>query len=159
MSKPTTFDGIDRFVEMQTEQGRIIGSLTSRNVVLSWLGMLFLLIRHEPESRRAARTIRSMLNLCHEDCQGVSCALRFCPAIFTIRDNYRKLIAVGSSHLTFWPFRAIMRKSLEEWDDLAEDCSLITNPEIHTALARIDCHLKRHSVRIPDWRDSMAGIL
>lgn len=159
MSKTATYDDGDFMASLHLSQGLLIDGLISQNHIVQWLRMLIFVIRHERESRRAIRGIRMALSLCRAECALVECIDRIYPEVFLIRDNYHTLMDLCSRHLTFWPFKIMMEQSWADWDDLAEDCAIMGDGEIRDALSTIGAALREHADKLPDWRESMAGIL
>ena len=129
---------------------RLNEAVTVSKLVSSGSGILFFILpinlvmafRDYQATQNIIKKIRTILNECSNICHDTS-AEAACLNIFTdlavrIRDNYSVLIEIVSRHkLTSLFLSGITEKSLADWDDLVEDCTIGNDSEIRNLLYKI----------------------
>lgn len=124
-------DEINRF----NEEAEMLNNLRSI------LGNLWFIYRHHIwliwKSKRLLKLTRLRMSLCSELCENAACLEKLYPMIVTLRDNFLKMHATSLKYKTLAPLRGSLSKAIDEWDDLAEDCAISSDPEIRRLMFKI----------------------
>jgi hypothetical protein len=107
----------------------------------SIFGNLWFVYRHHIwliwKSRRLIKIMRMIMSICSELCENAACLEKFYPMIQTLRDNFVKMHTTSLKYKTLAPLRWSLKKTVDEWDDLAEDCAISLDPEIRRLMFKI----------------------
>jgi hypothetical protein len=112
----------------------------TRGLVRLGLGAYFI-IRFSRESRRTMDILRTAHAACADSCPECSCVESIYNNVRTVRD---KVISTAKDIYAL-PLPSFMKRqladSVAEWDDLAEDCAIVSDPDIRTSIAAIASRL------------------
>lgn len=93
------------------------------------------------ESKKTIALMRAMMNECAETCPEAGCMTKRYERSAFIREELRKihsqLVAKSVPKVTLH----IFENMLSEWDDLAEDCAISSDPEIRELITSISSKL------------------
>lgn len=109
--------------------------------LLGVFGWALVVFKGERMSSKALDILRSNVVICGEACDSGKCLASVYKTASSIRNNYTHIVA----NMEPLPIPRFVKRrvaaSLAEWDDLAEDCAIGSDPEIRTALFDIAARL------------------
>lgn len=110
----------------------------SKAMYLSAARIFFRTFRLYQVANRSIRTTRKALAACDKQCENCDCMKEIYEPVKNVRDAYGELLKLfQTSRLSYNFSQAIIEKVLVDWDDLAEDCLVSSDPEIRASIHRI----------------------
>lgn len=114
--------------------------------VVSYPSLLWSLYSMNRLSRSCLQTVREKMSWCSEYCETGACLARIYQDVSLIRNNYLRIMQDLVPRL---PLPSLLKKrladSLDDWDDLAEDCYIGMDKEVRSLLSEIANAVRNHS--------------
>ncbi|MEW6659972.1 MAG: hypothetical protein AB1424_15040 [Thermodesulfobacteriota bacterium] len=87
--------------------------------------------------RKLLRNFRILMSLCDHLCPEAGCMQKFYPKIKKLRDQYSTIYQLSLKSSRLVPFRHLLDKTLDDWDDLVEDSAIAADPEVRGLITQI----------------------
>lgn len=97
----------------------------------------FRLLEHRRQSRKTLEIIRAALELCNMNCNRPSCLEAIYEDVRIVRDNYIRMLDTVSETPVLSYLKSWIEDSLDDWDDLAEDCVIASDDEFRGLVMQI----------------------
>lgn len=88
-------------------------------------------------SYRALHHFRAVMSICGDVCERAECVGKMYALVKAVRDKYSEWADVALQLPCLWFVRKQTEFILSEWDNLAEDCAIASDPEFRRLIFKI----------------------